>query len=94
MPLSLRGRYLVVAWTAVFLVVAGVITLRDRAAFRAVKRHEALRESLDVVERQHSELTAELATRRSPGELTPLGERLGLRIPTDAEIARVSVAVP
>lgn len=94
MPLSLRGRYLVVAWTAVFLAVAGVITLRDRAGFRALERYEVLQESVDVVTRQRAELGAEIHTRLSAGELTPLGERLGLRIPTDAEIARVSVAVP
>ncbi len=89
--LSLRGRYLVVAWTGAFLLVAGVITLRDRAAFRALDRYRVLQESLQVVARQRAELVAEINTRRSAGELTPLGESLGLRIPLDTEIEQISV---
>lgn len=94
MSLSLKGRYLVVAWTAVFLVVAGVITLRDRAAFRAQDRHRVLQESLQVVEREHAELLADINTRLSAGPLTALGERLGLRNPSDAEIETVRVPGP
>jgi hypothetical protein len=93
-PLSLRGRYLVVAWTAVFLVVAGSITLRDRAAFRALERYRILQESLQVVSRQHDELLADINNRVTAGELTALGERLGLRIPTDTEIELVRVPEP
>lgn len=91
MPISLRGRYLVVAWIAVFLVVAGIITLRDRAAFAARQRLGAIAESLQVVSRQYSELSAEIETTLSPGRLTLLGERLGLRTPTDTEIEQVPV---
>ncbi len=91
MPISLRGRYLVVAWVAVFLVVAGIITLRDRAAFAAGQRLGAVAESLQVVSRQQNELTAEIQTRVSSGPLTLLGERLGFRIPSDTEIYKVTV---
>lgn len=83
-----------VAWTAVFLVVAGVITLRDRAAFRALERYEVLEESLQVVARQQAELALEISTKASHAALAELGERLGLRIPTDTEIAQVRVAGP
>ena len=94
MSLSLKGRYLVVAWTAVFLAVAGVVTLRDRAAFRALERYEVLEDSLQVVARQHTELLSEINTRGSLGALGELGARLGLRIPTDGEIEQVRVTGP
>lgn len=94
MQISLRGRYLVVAWIAVFLVVAGIVTLRDRAAFRVQKSMALVEESLQVVERQHNELNAEIANRKSSGALTPIGERLGLRIPSDTEIETVRVTEP
>lgn len=83
-----------VAWTAVFLVVAGMITLRDRAAFRAQDRYRVLEDSLQVVSRQYDQLSADIAARRMAGPLTALGERLGLRSPTDAEIHTVRVPRP
>ncbi len=89
-----RGRYLVVAWVAVFLAVAGAITLRNRAAFRVQKALAAVAESLQVVERQRDELTSDIETRRSASALTPLGESRGLRIPTDTEIETIVVPGP
>jgi hypothetical protein len=92
-PLN-KGRYLVVAWIAVFLAVAGVITLRDRAAFRTQETLRVVEESLQVVSRQHAELTADIANRLSAAVLTPLGESRGLRIPTDTEIETITVPGP
>lgn len=83
-----------VAWTAAFLVVAGIIAFRDRSAFRAQERYDVLGESLQVVSRQHDQFSAEIADRLASGPLTALGERLGLRSPSDTEIETVPVPGP
>lgn len=92
--MRLRGRYLILAWTALFLAVAGTIAVRDRRAFGTARRVAALEDSLNVVSRLHGELAAELANLQSPGALTLLGERLGLRAPTDSELLTVTVTGP
>src|SRR5690349_7430217 len=50
MPIAVKGRHLVVGWVAVFLAVAVVITLRDRAAFDTTTRIGALRDTLQVLD--------------------------------------------
>lgn len=91
MPIAVKGRHHLVAWIAVFLAVAAVITLRDRAGFAARDRIAALEDTLQVLERQHVDLSSRINTRLAPGPLSLLGEQLGLRIPTDNEIERVLV---
>jgi hypothetical protein len=90
-PLSLRGRHYLVGWITVFLAVAAVITLRDRAAFTTNERIAALEDSLRVLGRQHYDLTSRLVIRRTPAALSVVGERLGLKAPTDNEIERIQV---
>ena len=80
-----------VGWVAVFLAVAVVITLRDRAAFATGDRIAALEDSVQVLGRQHDDLSARIHNRLAPGPLILLGEQLGLRTPTDNEIERVPV---
>lgn len=94
MPITVKGRYHVVGWIAVFLAVAAVITLRDRAGFAARDRISLLDDSLQVVSRQYNDLSARIAIRQAPGALLLLGEELGLRTPTDDEIERVLVPRP
>lgn len=91
MPIAVRGRHLVVGWVAVFLAVATVITLRDRAAFAAGERISVLEDSLQVLGRQFNDLSGRIENRRAPGPLGLLGEQLGLRTATDNEIERVPV---
>ncbi len=83
-----------VVWVAVFLMVAAVITLRDRAGFEATARIARLEDSLQLIDRQHLELSARIANFRAPGPLSRLGESLGLRTPSDNEIERVQVPRP
>jgi hypothetical protein len=94
MPIAVKGRHLVVGWVAVFLVVAVVITLRDRAAFATGERIDLLQDSMQVLQRQYNDLSGRIAVRTSPGALGVLGESLGLRFATDNEIERVPVARP
>ena len=91
MPIAVKGRHHVVGWIAVFLAVAAVITLRDRAGFTTRSRIALLEDSLQVLDRQYNDLNSRIAVRRAPGPLSLVGEQLGLRIPTDNEIERVLV---
>lgn len=91
MPITVRGRHHVVGWIAVFLGVAAMITLRDRAGFAARDRIRLLEDSLQVLSRQHNELSGRVNMRSAPGALSLVGESLGLRSPTDNEIERVLV---
>jgi hypothetical protein len=90
-PLSLKGRHYLVGWVTVFLAVAAVITLRDRAAFATNTRIASLEDSLRVLGRQSNDLSTRLANRQAPGALSVVGERLGLKAPTDNEIERILV---
>lgn len=81
-----------VLWIAVFLAVAGVITLRDRAAFATDQRIRTRGDSLQVLLRQRAELSSRINNRLAPGALTQVGEQLGLRTPADNEIERVRVS--
>jgi hypothetical protein len=91
MPIAIKGRHHVVGWIAVFLAVAAVITLRDRAAFATGERVRALEDSLQVLSRQYNDLSSRIAIRQAPGALMLVAEQLGLRTPTDNEIERVPV---
>ncbi len=82
------------AWTAFFLAVFGTIAVRDRRAFAVARRVSVLEDSFNVVARMHGDLAAELANMQSPGALTDLGERLGLRPPKDSELLTVVVSGP
>jgi len=80
-----------VAWVAVFLAAAAIVSRRDRRGFQVSGRIDSLERVLQVVSRQHAEASAENAIRLAPGALSRVGEGLGLRIPTDSEIERVLV---
>ena len=86
-----RGRWLVLAWTAVFLAVAGVITVRDTRGWAKQRVVDALEDSLAVLQDLHTEASAAVATLRPPGELTRVGAALGLRPPSDSEIHTLRV---
>ena len=91
MPKPLRGRIVFVGWIAVFLATAGAIALRNHAAFETRRRLLVLEDSLQAVARTHTQLSADVATLLSPAMLRPLGERIGLRTPSDSETATVVV---
>jgi hypothetical protein len=90
-PKPLRGRIVFVGWVAVFLATAGTIALRNHAAFETRQRLLVLQDSLQAVARTHTQLAADVATLLSPALLRPLGERIGLRAPSDSETATVVI---
>jgi hypothetical protein len=90
-PITLRGRHYALAWVAVFLALAAIVSQRDRRGFRTAERIDSLARAFQVVSRQHAELQTEINTRLAPGELSRVGAALGLRVPTDSEIEQVGV---
>ena len=60
--MQVRGRYLVIAWTTVFLTVAGVIVARDRQAWAVRARVDALDSRIKSLIGLRSALDASLAS--------------------------------
>jgi uncharacterized protein involved in exopolysaccharide biosynthesis len=91
--MRVRGRYLVVAWTAVFLAAVGAIVLRTRAGFRMQERVTALTDSIQAVGAIHDDVETKVATLKSRPVLAPKVEALGLRFASDSELRLLPVRV-
>jgi hypothetical protein len=86
-----RGRWFVLGWTAVFLAVASVITVRDTRGFARSRALDSLTDSLRVLQDMDITLRAEVETLLSAGEVARRGAALGLRAPSDSEIHTLRV---
>jgi hypothetical protein len=86
-----RGRYLVIAWTAVFLAAVAAIVLRDGAAYPARRHLEHLDDSIKALEGIRTDLQGRIEALRSWDSLTPKVRALGLRFATDSEVVQLSV---
>lgn len=81
-----RGRYWVMFWLMLFLLVTTVIVARQSDAYRTARQLEALRNERSVLEAEHAELTRRVREASSRKILVPRVERaLGLRDPLDSE---------
>jgi hypothetical protein len=89
--MRVKGRYLVVAWTAVFLAAVGAIVVRTSAGFRMQERVTALNDSIRAMDAIHGDLSAKVATLGSRPMLAPKVAALGLRFASDSELRLVSV---
>lgn len=89
--MQVRGRFFVLAWGAVFLVVAATISVRQYRAFATVARVAVLQDSVKAVRSVHGDVGAQLAGMRSPDVLRPRAESLGLRQPSEDEQVPLSV---
>jgi len=90
---QVRGRYLVLAWTAVFLAAAGAIVVRERRGW-AVSRHlDEIDNHAKVLEDMRAELAGSIAAMSSRDSLIPRAEALGLRVPSDSELVQVNLPV-
>lgn len=89
--MQVKGRYLVVAWTAVFLAAAAVIVLRDGRAFPARRHLAELDGRIRALEGIQADLEARISALESPDSLRPRMAALGLREPTPSEIVRLLV---
>jgi cell division protein FtsL len=90
--MRIRGRYLVLAWTAVFLAAMGVIVVRDQRGF-AVGRHlETLDDSVRALQSVQAELDADITTLSSRNVLGDKLKARGMRFASDSEL--LSIPLP
>jgi cell division protein FtsL len=89
--MRVKGRYLVLAWTAVFLAAVAAIVLRDEAAFPARQHLAELEKRIRALKGIHADLETKISGLMSPDSLRPKAAALGLRAATDSEIVPLSV---
>lgn len=92
--MQVRGRHLVLAWTAVFLLVAGVIVSRDRRAFALQARVRVVHDHIRALISDRDRLAATIARLSTQEELQPKAEAMGLRIASDSEMIALPVTPP
>ena len=81
-----KGRYWVMFWLMLFLLVTTVIVARQSDAYRTARQLEALRHERSVLEAEHAELTRRVREASGRKILVPRVEQaLGLRDPLDSE---------
>lgn len=91
--MRVRGRYLVIAWTAVFLAAVGAIVFRIRDGFRTQERVTELNAHIQALEGVRGDVEAKVATLQSRPVLAPKVEALGLRFASDSEFHLLQVPV-
>ena len=89
--MRVKGRYYVLAWTAVFLAAAAAIVLRDGAAFPARQHLGDLEKRIRALEGIRADLKTSISGLESPDSLRHKVAALGLRAATDSEMQQLSV---
>lgn len=89
--MQVKGRYLVIAWTAVFLTVAGAIVFRTHRGFATQERLRRVRDSVQAMRATRDKVRRSIGTLESRSVLEPRLELLGLRGASDSEIIRVQL---
>lgn len=90
--MQVKGRYLVIGWTTVFLAVAGAIVLRTHRGFETQDNLRHLRDSVQAMRATRDKIGQAIGTLESRADLEPKLERLGLRSASDSEI--ISLQLP
>ncbi|HEY3935024.1 MAG TPA: hypothetical protein VGL65_10455 [Gemmatimonadales bacterium] len=90
--MQVKGRYLVLAWTAVFLAAIGVIVWRDTRGFPAQHHVDQLDNQIKALLSRQGDLQARIAALESQQELAPRVRPLGLRVALDTEIIQLPIA--
>lgn len=84
--MQVRGRYLVVAWTAVFLATVGAIVLRARSGILMRRRVDAIADTIRALSSSKADLETRVTDLESQPKLMPKAEALGLRNPSDSVV--------
>ncbi len=84
--MQVRGRHLVIAWTAVFLAAAAAIVLRARAGFQMRDRVDRLVVEIKTTESKRADVEDSVEKLMSRQVLSPRVEALGLRHPSDSAL--------
>ncbi len=84
--MTLRGRHWVIWWLFIFLLVATIVTARQREAYLTASRLRTARIALSAVTANAAELDHRIRDGTSRKVLVPkVQARLGLRMPSDSE---------
>lgn len=92
--MQVRGRHLVLAWTAVFLAVAGVIVYRDHRGFEMQRRARQLNDHVRALMSDRDKFAAAIARLSTQEVLQPKAEAMGLRTASDSEMVNLPVLPP
>lgn len=84
--MQVKGRYLVIGWTMVFLTVAGAIVQRTHRGYQVRDRLSHVRDSVQALRATRDKVGRAIGALESPAVLRPRLERLGLRSASDSEI--------
>ncbi len=84
--MQIRGRYLVLAWTAVFLAAIVLIAVRDKRGFAISHHLEVLDDSVRAMQSLQSGLEGNIATLSSRNALGARLESRGFRFASDSEL--------
>lgn len=92
----IRGRYWVMLWLLLFLGVATIVVVRQRAGLDTARRVAALRSDRAALEARLADLERRIRDGSSRKVLVPRAESLGLHSPSDSEFVqfRVREATP
>ena len=91
--MQVKGRYLVLAWTAVFLATVGAIVFRTRDGFVMQERVGEVNAEIRVLEGIRGDVEAQVATLQSRLVLAPKVAARGLRFASDSEFRMLAVPV-
>jgi hypothetical protein len=89
--MRIRGRYLILSWTAVFLAAAAIIVLRDLSGFALVNQLDKTNRRIVLLEGMRSDYQRDIAGLTSRAVLGPRVQALGLRFGSDSEIRSLRV---
>ena len=89
--MQVKGRYLVIGWTAVFLTVAGAIVLRTRRGYDVRDRLLHMRDSVQAMRATRDKVHRSITVLENRGALEPRLGLLGLRTPSDSEVIPVQL---
>lgn len=87
----MRGRYWVMLWLLLFLGVATIVVVRQRAGLDTARRVAALRADRAALEARLADLERRIRDGSSRKVLVPRAESLGLHSPSDSEFVQFRV---
>lgn len=89
-----RGRFWALLWLGFVLVVLAWVVTRQTSAVVTARELNALREQRVTLESRRAELLQRLRRAESRAVLVPKAESLGLHLPRDSEMVRITLPQP
>lgn len=84
-PPKFRGRFWVILWLTVFLLVAVAVLARQTSGFNTARRVRDLQEQRQALESERSALQRQIRLATSRKVLGARAEAMGLHLPEDSE---------